>query len=43
MFHVILQEEIGTGEGGSEEIVSELLPYDIVGDVAVISRIAVRY
>ncbi|VAH48169.1 unnamed protein product [Triticum turgidum subsp. durum] len=29
-------EEIGTGEGGSEEIVSELLPYDIVGDVAVI-------
>ena len=36
MSHVILQEEIGTGEGGSEEIVSELLPYDIVGDVAVI-------
>ncbi|XP_047069365.1 potassium channel KOR2-like [Lolium rigidum] len=29
-------EEIGIGEGESEMIISELLPYDIVGDVAVI-------
>ncbi|KAL6652668.1 hypothetical protein ACP70R_011593 [Stipagrostis hirtigluma subsp. patula] len=32
-------EEVATGEGGSEEIISELLPYDIVGDVAVVCNI----
>lgn len=30
------QEEIMTGEGGSEQVISELLPYNVVGDVAVI-------
>jgi len=33
------QEEVATGEGGSEEIISELLPYDIVGDVAVVCNV----
>ncbi|RLM73921.1 hypothetical protein C2845_PM15G09520 [Panicum miliaceum] len=32
-------EEVATGEGGSEEIISELLPYDIVGDVAVVCNV----
>ena len=30
---------MATGEGGSEEIISELLPYDIVGDVAVVRNV----
>uniref|UniRef100_A0A453C2I2 Potassium channel n=1 Tax=Aegilops tauschii subsp. strangulata TaxID=200361 RepID=A0A453C2I2_AEGTS len=34
--HGCLEEIAAAREGGSEEIVSELLPYDIVGDVAVI-------
>ena len=33
------QEEVASGEGGSEEIISELLPYDIVGDVAVVCNV----
>jgi len=33
------QEEVATGEGGSEEIISELLPYDIVGDVSVVCNV----
>ncbi|KAJ1271181.1 hypothetical protein BS78_06G109200 [Paspalum vaginatum] len=32
-------EEVATGQGGSEEIVSELLPYDIVGDIAVVCNV----
>ncbi|PVH35371.1 hypothetical protein PAHAL_7G164200 [Panicum hallii] len=32
-------EEVAAGEGGSEEIISELLPYDIVGDVAVVCNV----
>lgn len=32
-------EEVTTGEGGSEEIISELLPYDIVGDVSVVCNV----
>lgn len=28
-----------TGEGGSEDIISELLPYDIVGDVSVVCNV----
>ncbi|GJN02817.1 hypothetical protein PR202_ga20203 [Eleusine coracana subsp. coracana] len=36
-------EEVATGEGGSEEIISELLPYDIVGDVAVVCNIPQPY
>lgn len=37
------QEEVAFGEGGSEEIISELLPYDIVGDVAVVCNIPQPY
>ena len=33
------QEEVASGEGGSEEIISELLPYDIVGDVSVVCNV----
>jgi hypothetical protein len=33
------QEEVATGEGGSEDIISELLPYDIVGDVSVVCNV----
>ncbi|CAL5016760.1 unnamed protein product [Urochloa decumbens] len=36
-------EEVATGEGGSEEIISELLPYDIVGDVAVVCNVPQPY
>ncbi|XP_039773044.1 potassium channel KOR2 [Panicum virgatum] len=32
-------EEVASGEGGSEEIISELLPYDIVGDVSVVCNV----
>ncbi|KAL5675875.1 hypothetical protein ACJX0J_012006, partial [Zea mays] len=32
-------EEVATGEGGSEDIISELLPYDIVGDVSVVCNV----
>ncbi|KAL6838365.1 hypothetical protein ACP4OV_031869 [Aristida adscensionis] len=32
-------EEVDTGESGSEEIISELMPYDIVGDVAVLCNV----
>jgi hypothetical protein len=34
-----LQEEVATGEDGSEEIISELLPYDIIGDVSVVCNV----
>ncbi|CAL5031842.1 unnamed protein product [Urochloa decumbens] len=36
-------EEVANGEGGSEEIISELLPYDIVGDVAVVCNVPQPY
>jgi potassium channel len=34
---------VAIGEGGSEETISELLPYDIVGDVAVVCNIPQPY
>jgi CRP-like cAMP-binding protein len=37
------QEEVATGQGGTEEIISELLPYDIVGDVAVVCNVPQPY
>ncbi|KAL5216240.1 hypothetical protein ABZP36_007641 [Zizania latifolia] len=36
-------EEVATGEDGSEEIISELRPCDIVGDVAVICNVPQPY
>ncbi|XP_006652326.1 potassium channel KOR2 [Oryza brachyantha] len=36
-------EEVANGEDGSEDIISELRPYDIVGDVAVICNIPQPY
>uniref|UniRef100_A0A0D9W5H6 Potassium channel n=1 Tax=Leersia perrieri TaxID=77586 RepID=A0A0D9W5H6_9ORYZ len=36
-------EEVAHGKDGSEEIISELRPYDIVGDVAVICNIPQPY
>ena len=36
---LLSQEEVASGEGGSEEIISELLPYDIVGDVSVVCNV----
>ncbi|TVU14283.1 hypothetical protein EJB05_37743, partial [Eragrostis curvula] len=36
-------EEVAIGEGGSEEIITELLPYDIVGDVAAVCNIPQPY
>lgn len=42
-FFLLSQEEVANGEDGSEEIISELRPYGIVGDVAVICNIPQPY